>query len=380
MGFGKTGTKKKKVLFCATVDGHIAAFHLPFLRWFSLRGYEVHVAAAGQHTLPYCDVRHEIRFTRSPLHPRNIKAYFQLKKLIGGNNYTLIHFHTPIAGLIGRMAAKKARKRGTKVLYTAHGFHFYRGAPAINWLVYYTLEKAAARHTDALLLVNEEDYALAASRRFGAGTIEKLDGMGVDPEKFKPMAPQQRQTARREMGFSDDNFLLIYAGEFNQNKNQAFLIEAVRELRDSIPGIRLLLAGRGQMEHELKRMANRLGVQDNVVFLGFRDDLEQIIPLCDVGVSSSRREGLPLNVVEYIACGLPVVVSDIRGHRDIVDGCGGYLYPPGARTAFCGYITGLYRGSPAPEDRDDRWQERFGSSHAFERITQIYRQYLGEKE
>ena len=151
----------KKVLFAATVDSHIKQFHLPYLKWFKEHGYEVHVATNGKEVIPYCDVKHQISFERSPLKFNNIKAIGQLKKIIEKEQFEIIHCHTPMGSVVTRLAALKARKNGTRVIYTAHGFHFFKGAPIQNWLIYYPIEKLMARYTDCLITINEEDYEFA---------------------------------------------------------------------------------------------------------------------------------------------------------------------------------------------------------------------------
>jgi len=307
-----------KILFTATVDSHIKHFHLPYLKWFKEQGFEVHVAFRGSENIPYADFKWNIPFSRSPFNKDNIKAYSELKKLIDTYNYRLIHCHTPVGGVLTRLAARRARKKGTKVIYTAHGFHFYKGAPLKNWLLYYPVEKWLARYTDCLITINEEDYELARKKRFQAGSIKKVDGVGVDINRFKPPAEEEKLTLRQEYGFNEKDFIIICVGELNANKNQALAIKAVKILKERIPNIKLLLAGRGNMEKQYRKMAEKLGVKDNVLFLGYRRDIPELLSISDIAVSSSRREGLPVNVMEAMATGLPLVVTDCRGNRDLV--------------------------------------------------------------
>ena len=307
-----------KILFTATVDSHIKHFHLPYLKWFKEQGFEVHVASRGKENMPYADFKWDIPFSRSPFNKDNIRAYKELKKIIDTNNYRLIHCHTPVGGVLTRLAARRARKKGTKVIYTAHGFHFYKGAPLKNWLLYYPVEKWLARYTDCLITINEEDYELARKKRFQAGSIKKVDGVGVDINRFKPLAEEEKLALRQEYGFNEKDFIIICVGELNANKNQALAIKAVKILKERIPNIKLLLAGRGDMEKQYRKMAEKLGVKDNVLFLGYRRDIPELLSISDIAVSSSRREGLPVNVMEAMATGLPLVVTDCRGNRDLV--------------------------------------------------------------
>lgn len=307
-----------KILFTATVDSHIKHFHLPYLKWFKEQGFQVHVASRGKENIPYADFKWDIPFSRSPFNKDNIRAYKELKKIIDTNNYRLIHCHTPVGGVLTRLAARRARKKGTKVIYTAHGFHFYKGAPLKNWLLYYPVEKWLARYTDCLITINEEDYELARKKRFQAGSIKKVDGVGVDINRFKPPAEEEKLALRQEYGFNEKDFIIICVGELNANKNQALAIKAVKILKERIPNIKLLLAGRGNMEKQYRKMAEKLGVKDNVLFLGYRRDIPELLSISDIAVSSSRREGLPVNVMEAMATGLPLVVTDCRGNRDLV--------------------------------------------------------------
>ncbi|WP_417901011.1 glycosyltransferase family 4 protein [Bacillus haimaensis] len=308
----------KKILFCATVDYHFKAFHLPTMRWFKEQGWEVHVAASGTISLPFTDQKYNIPIQRSPLNVGNIQAYKELKTLIAENQYSIIHCHTPLGGVVARLASRNARKAGTKVIYTAHGFHFCKGAPLLNWIIYYPIEKLLARLTDCLITINTEDYILAVDNRFKAARIDLVNGVGVDTTRFQPFTVKQKKERRLKLGFKQDDFLLFYAGEFNKNKNQKLLIQAMANLKDELPKARLLLAGEGKLLAECEKLAERLGVSSQVEFLGFRKDIDQILPACDVAVGSSFREGLPVNIMEAMACGLPVVASDNRGHRELV--------------------------------------------------------------
>lgn len=308
----------KKVLFCATVDYHFKAFHLPFLKWFKEQNWEVHIAAAGNLHLPHVDKKYNLPIHRSPFNKINISAYKELKSIIDNHQYDIIHCHTPMGGVLGRLAARDARKKGTKVLYTAHGFHFCKGAPAMNWLVYYPIERILSRYTDELITINQEDYQLALRHRFKAGAIKHVHGVGVNTEQFKPASPLQKNELRKEYGYQADHFLLFYAAEFNKNKNQQLLIKAIAALKDKAPHIKLLLAGEGPLLKECRKLSANLGVSHLVDFLGFRKDIEKLLKISDLAVASSLREGLPVNIMEAMACGLPVVATDNRGHRELI--------------------------------------------------------------
>ncbi|KSU89068.1 MULTISPECIES: glycosyltransferase family 4 protein [Priestia] len=303
-----------KILFCATVDFHFNAFHLPYLKWFKEQGWEVHVAAAKTMDLPYVTHQHALSIQRSPFHMKNLLAYKELKKLMKKHQYEVIHCHTPMGGILGRLAALQIRKYEACVLYTAHGFHFYKGAPLLNWLVYYPIERAISSYTDVLITINSEDYHLAKAKLKAHKTVH-VKGVGVNTDKFKPRSKNLNKTI---LGYHSQDFLLIYAGEFNHNKNQQYLIHLMKELKIRIPHAKLLLAGEGPLQANCRLLAEQLGVRESVEFLGYHKDLNELLPLCDVAVASSFREGLPVNVMEAMACGLPIVGTDNRGHRELI--------------------------------------------------------------
>ncbi|WNB92457.1 glycosyltransferase family 4 protein [Bacillus sp. NEB1478] len=308
----------KKILLCATVDYHFKAFHIPLMKWCKEQGWEVHVAASGTMNLPFVDKKYNISIQRSPFHPKNIQAYQSLKSIICENDFDIIHCHTPMGGVLTRLAARKARKKGAKVLYTAHGFHFYKGAPIANWLIYYPIERVLSSITDCLITINNEDYNLSRKHRFSAEQIKHVHGVGVDTNLFKPVSMEQKLSLRGEFSYKKNDFLMFYAAEFNKNKNQQMLIQAISLLKDKIPHAKLLLAGTGPLLEECKKLAARLGVMECIDFLGYREDLSMILPMCDLAVASSLREGLPVNVMEAMACELPVIATLNRGHKELV--------------------------------------------------------------
>ncbi|MFC0475987.1 glycosyltransferase family 4 protein [Robertmurraya beringensis] len=309
---------KRKVLFCATVDYHFSAFHLPYLKWFKEQGWDVHVAASGTIELPFVDEKFNLPIQRSPFHRKNIAAYNQLKEVIDRNGYQLIHCHTPMGGVLARLAARSARQKGTKVIYTAHGFHFCKGSPIPNWMVYYPIERVLSNLTDCLITINEEDYHLATSHQFKAKLIEHVHGVGVDTERYTPVSNFHKEVLRAEHRYDNDAFLMFYAAEFNANKNQQLLIHALSLVKEEMPKAKLLLAGEGALLEECKNLAKQLDVEHMVDFLGYCKDIDPLLKMCDVVVASSKREGLPVNIMEAMACGLPIIAVKNRGHCELV--------------------------------------------------------------
>lgn len=332
----------KKVLFVATVVRlHLNLFHLPYLRWFHEQGWQVDVAANNDFenpedcVIPCCDHHYVMPFERSPFKLGNLRAYRQLKKLLDREHYDLIHCHTPMGGVITRLAAGSARNKGTKVLYTAHGFHFYDGAPLINWLLYYPVERFLSRRTDLLLTMNGEDYRRANT--FHAKRTALVNGVGIDLSRFSEATEEQKARVRRELGLGEGDTFAFTVGNVIPRKNQAVLIQAVKQLDDS--RFHLFIAGDGPLEGELKALARELGVENQVHLLGFRRDVYRLSSAADMFLFSSRQEGLSVSVMEAMACGLPIVASSIRGNTDLIDpGQGGFLVAPDDAAGFADAI------------------------------------------
>lgn len=315
----------KKVLFVATVvKTHIMEFHIPYLKMFKEMGWETAVAARNDYenpadcVIPYCDIYYNIPFERNPLKPGNLKAYKELKHIIDEGEYDIVHCHTPVGAMLTRLAAKQARKKGTKVFYTAHGFHFYKGAPAINWILYYPVEKWLSRYTDVLITINKEDYERA--KTFKAGKVCYVPGVGIDLKKFNAGYVNKEQK-RKEIGVSADDFVLLSVGELIPRKNHEVVIRALSVLKqlDKLNHIEYVICGRGAYEADLRKLAEGLDVADHVHFLGYRNDISEICNCADLFVFMSHQEGLPVALMEAMACGLPAVCSNIRGNTDLIE-------------------------------------------------------------
>ena len=321
----------KKVLFVATVDSHIELFHLPYLKMFKDKGYEVHVATDTDKKIEFCDKKHKISIERNPFKLKNLRAIRELKAIINRENYDIIHCHTPMGGVIARLAVKKARKNGTRVIYTAHGFHFYTGAPLKNWLMFYPVEKYLAKHTDTLITINTEDYE-RAKRKFGkrCKDIQYVPGVGVDEKKFsKKLSAAAKHDLRKSLGLKDDDFVMIFPAELSKRKNQMWLIEALKSVFNENKNAHLLLPGRDSMGGQCQELAKKLGVDNQVHFLGFRKDISELLQISDLAVSSAKQEGLPVNLIEASFIDLPIVATDCRGNRDIIEnGASGTIVAP----------------------------------------------------
>lgn len=332
----------KKVLFVATVVRlHLNLFHLPYLRWFHDQGWQVDVAANNDFenpedcVIPCCDNHYVLPFERSPFKKGNLEAYRQLKALLDREHYDIIHCHTPMGSVIARLAAGSARNKGTKVLYTAHGFHFYKGAPLVNWLLYYPVERFLSRRTDLLITMNSEDHRRANT--FHAKSVAMVNGVGIDLDRFSEASPEQKAQVRRELGLKDGDIFAFTAGNLDPGKNHKTLLHAMKQLND--PSFHLVLAGNGPLYGELAALARELGLEQQLHLLGFRRDVYRLSSSADLFLFASRREGLSVSLMEAMACGLPIAASGIRGNTDLIDpGLGGFLVEPDDAAGFADAI------------------------------------------
>lgn len=372
----------KKVLLVATVTQmHINVFHIPVLKWFQEQGWETHVAASNDFLppescdVPHCHAYHELSFTRTPLSKGNLIAYRTLKKLMADEQFDVVHCHTPIAGMIARLAARKARKNGCKVFYTAHGFHFFKGAPRANWLMFYPVERICSRYTDVLLTINDEDYTCA--KKFHTKRVEHINGVGINLAKFETEPSlDERAKFRNSLGLDDQVVLMVSVGELNANKNQQCAIKALAQVDNQ--HLHYALCGRGPMEMELKRLAEELGVDERVHFLGFRNDIPFILSMADIFVFPSKREGLPVSVIEAMASGLPVVCSDVRGNRELIQSKeNGFICACDDIDAFSEAIATLSADAElraAVGARNKEKSKHYNEQEVMQRLTQIYRE------
>jgi glycosyltransferase EpsD len=287
----------KKVLFTATVDSHILAFHMPFLKYFKELDYEVHVATNGDAEIPYCDAKHIISFERSPFKLNNLRAIRQLKIIIDAEQYDIIHTHTPMGSVITRLAALRARKSGTRVVYTAHGFHFFKGAPLKNWLIFYPIEKLLAHFTDTLITINKEDYDHAKGNFHTH--VEYVPGVGIDVEKFNfKMTKRDKKKLRESLGIKESDFVMIYPAELSKRKRQLWLIGALKDFMTEHTDTHLLLPGKDSLNGKCQKLVKEFNLLDRIHFLGFRNDIPRLLNISDIAVSAASQEGLPVNIME----------------------------------------------------------------------------------
>jgi len=338
---------KKKVLFVATVNSHIENFHLPYLKMFKDKEYEVSVCTGEKGEIQYCDKKYEISVTRSPYKINNLKAIKQLRKIIEEEKFDIIHCHTPMGSVVTRLAAKNAKKKyGTRVIYTAHGFHFYKGASLLNWLLFYPVEWYLAKYTDTLITINTEDYE-RAKKKFSkrCKDIQYVPGVGIDEKKFDfEMSQEEKHLLKKSLGLKDDDFVLTCVARLDKNKNQGFLIKCMKDLTKENDKIKLLLIGPDELNGYYQNLVKKYNLEKNIYFLGKRKDVPQLLKIANIVVSASKREGLPVNILEALASEKPVVSLKCRGINDLIQNeKNGFLVNKSNYKIFCKYIEKIYK-------------------------------------
>ena len=373
---------KKKVLFVATVvKTHIMQFHIPYLKMFREMGWETAVASRNDYEnsadcqIPYCDTYYDIPFERLPWKPKNIQSYKMLKKIIDEGNYDIIHCHTPVGAMIARLAALSARKKGTKVIYTAHGFHFFTGAPMLNWLLFYPVEKLLSPVTDVLITINREDHARAL-KKLHAKRIEYVPGVGINTAKFRNLTID-REAKRCSLGYGEEDFLVLTVAEMTANKNHITILRALAILKEKgeLGNIHYLICGRGEMWSSLEASARELGISDHVNFLGYRTDAPELYKASDLFAFVTFREGLSVALMEAMSSGMPIVCTKIRGNTDLIeDGVSGQFCENSPEAVAQAFLQ-MYRnpeGRTAMGSAAARRAQLFGEESVHRQVKDIY--------
>ena len=301
----------KKALMLSSVASMIDQFNMENIKILKNLGYEVHVLANFSFGNTTSDERTKefkeelenmgIKVYNVPI-PRKITAikemissYKKIKKVCSENNYDILHCHSPIGGVLARFAFKDFRKKGGKLIYTAHGFHFFKGAPIKNWIIFYPIEKFCSRYTDCLITINKEDYKRA--KNFKAKEVKYVPGIGIDTKKIKDIKKNR--------------------------KNHKVILKALEKVKGNF---KYIICGQGAKKEELIKLSKELNLQEKVEFLGYRQDVKEILKTSDIFCFPSKQEGLPVALMEAMASGLPVICSDIRGNKDLIENKkGGYL-------------------------------------------------------
>lgn len=327
--------EKKYVLMLASVTSMIACFNMANIQILKNMGYEVEVACnfttgttspANQINRLKEELRnqkirfHQVDFSRNVCQLQaHIKAYKQVLNILKQQkkHFEFVHCHTPIGGVIGRCAGYRA---GIKVIYTAHGFHFYKGAPIRNWFFYYPIEYSLAKWTDILITINQEDYKIAQT--FSAKKVVYLPGVGINLQNAKPVTPVS--VKRKELGVGEETWVLLSVGELSKRKNHTVVLQALSKLQNI--NFKYFICGQGVLEANLVKQIQRYNLEKKVELLGYRTDILDLCRMSNIYIFPSVQEGLPMSLMEAMRCGLPIIASDIRGNNELVDNRkGGYL-------------------------------------------------------
>lgn len=341
----------KKALILSSVASMISQFNMDNIHTLKKLGYEVHVLTnfsnAGnipkeeaiilQERLTNIDVKvFDVNINRNPFSIDNIYALKKIKKIINKEKYYVIHCHSPIGGILTRIAAMKARKKQTKIIYTAHGFHFYKGAPILNWIIFYPLEKFFSRFTDILITINSEDYERA--KKFHMKKLERIPGVGLDTERYNTIN-SNRLRKKKSLNIPIDSFVILSVGELNDNKNHIVIMKALAKINNK--KIHYIICGNGSNKEKLIAFSEKLDMSENVHLLGYRSDVNEICNMSDLFAFPSKREGLGLACLESMASSLPIITSNVHGINDYsINGVTGYSYSPNDYEGFAqGIVT-----------------------------------------
>lgn len=341
---------KKKVLIVTTISGFLPQFEKNDVSILQEMGFEIHYASNFKNPVYAFNEKlledqgillHHIDIAKNPSKVAvNIHTIRQLKKIIEENNIDLVHCHNPMGGVAARIAAARSKKK-PYVIYTAHGFHFYKGASFIHWLLFYSAERFLAHYTDQMITINKEDYLRAGKFRLKkGGSVHQIHSVGVDDCRFAPHR-EIAEKKRKEICIPQTAFHIVTAAELNKNKNQKIMIEALAKLPNQ--NIHYSICGRGANEQFLKQLVLEKQLNDRVHFLGYRTDMEEILQTADCFAFPSYREGLGVAAIEALLCGVPLIVSDNRGTREYaVKGSNSIVCDAGNAKEFAAAIHQLY--------------------------------------
>lgn len=379
--------EENRVLMVASVASMIDLFNEDNIEILQSLGYQIHVMANFENGNITSNERVKefkrelsikgICYTHVPI-PRSlykiksiIQSYKMIKEEVLSQKYKIVHCHSPIGGVVCRLACRKARKMGTKVIYTAHGFHFFHGAKLTNWLLFYPIERMCAHYTDRLITINKEDFMQAS--KWNNTKVEYIPGIGIFTDKFM-VNTNDREMIRSSLGLNSDDFVLMSTGQISKRKNQEVVVKSLSRINN--PHVKYLIVGKGELEEQLKELAKELKVEKQVVFTGYRKDICNLLHAVDLFVFPSLQEGLPVALMEAMASGLPVVCSRIRGNTDlIVNGQGGYLVSPRDINGFSNAIKILMEN---PNERQEMSKmnmktiENFDIIPVRKKMTDIY--------
>jgi len=367
----------KKILFTANLESFFTKFLIPQLEVFKKAGYEVHIATKFEgKDIPFCDKKFNVDFARGFNLKQNLNSYNQMKELLKKEQYSIISCHTPFGGAITRLAAKNLKLANTKIVYMAHGFHFYKGQQKLKYLLFYSAEKYLAKYTDTLITINHEDYQIA-KKKFKTN-VRYVPGVGLDENKFNfKFTRKEDIELRKSLGIKEKDFVMIYPAELMPRKRQEWLIETLKDVFLENKNFYLLLPGKDSMNNKLHNIVKEIGLEKQIQFLGFRNDIPKLLNISDLAVTSSMQEGLPVNVMEAIYVGLPVVATACRGNRDLIQNRkNGYVVDVEDKEEFINKVLEVYNFNSEKRKKikelDKKVIEKYLLENVIEKIMKVY--------
>lgn len=389
----KAQMKQRRLLIVANVaQEHIRKFHIHIIQYFQSKGWQVDVACRMDVPVPEADQTFDLPCDRNPLKGGLLKSATLLCNIIGKNQYDAVICNTLTGSIIARLGMRKLRRKKMKdndtvptLFYIVHGLHFFEGAPAARWIMGYPMEKLLAPMTDVLITINAADDKMAR-KCLKPGAFERIPGIGCKLDRFRDcvVSEEERIHIRESFGIGKDDLVLTYVAEINDNKNQNMLLDVMDEVRKEIPRAKLLLIGPAhddrRLETQAKEQAEVEGRANDVIFAGWRNDVPQLLNCADIYVASSKSEGLPINLIEAMACNLPVVAGKNRGHSEIINhGQNGFLVERGDSKAMTEYVLKLAKDVNLRESIANQAQkdiEQYASENVNQVLEQILEKYI----
>lgn len=367
--------KSKKIMMLATTDNMIWQFLLPHIKYLQDQGNTVECVCSktgfwfDELQNNYNLVCHEVNLPRNPLHPSIFKGWRQLKKLQKKEKYDLVYCQQPVGGVMGRMIAKKFK---IPCIYTAHGFHFFKGNSKIKNLLFGTIEKHYAKYTDALVTINQEDYE--AALKFKAKKVYKINGIGFDINKYKNPTIQKSEM-KKQLGLSDE-FIILTCAEFIKRKNYDTMLKTISELKNE--NIKFVVCGTGRDKELIEKQIKDLQIEDKVELLGYRKDINSIMNMADIFFLPSHQEGLTLSIIEALNFGLPIITSNVRGNQDlVVDGKNGYVCEQNDYKAFAAKIKYLINNPKVAKEmsiENKKASKQYDIKNVVTELEEIYKE------
>lgn len=375
----------KNILFITTVGGFLTQFEKNDVRILSDLEYNIHYASNFENTVYELDMKflksygvtsHNIVIRKHPVNiVHNLKALIQIRNIIKSENIDVIHCHNPMGGVLGRIAVLLLWKKKPTVIYTAHGFHFYKGASKFVWCTYYLVEKWLAKYTDYLITINDEDYQMAQKfyKKNDKNRVFKIPGVGVDIEKFQDNTVNVEEM-KNELQIPSKFFVILSVGELNDNKNHKVILQAIENMDENVF---YCICGKGESSEELKKLIKEKNLEDKVKLYGYRNDIPKVLACANCFVFPSKREGFGIAAVEALAAGVPVIASDCRGTREYMKHReNGFICDANDSSSFAKYIRRLYSNSDLINEMRDICQAtamRFSIEETDKIMKEVYK-------